>query len=403
MTDQAQVQVSGGGGPRLPEGAKSSWGNLSGHGATLASLADQLQDEADEALLAQLEQSIISFNTNITTLSALLQGVGGDIERQVVRVQQVAADLAIHTALLKEDHSADNVANWRVGATSLATEVSTLDSLISARVLSESGATDGVGGGGDAEVPQITVEDLRSVQLTHVEPPQTGIPDWAKEDYQGDGKLVTTDIDGVVTDEYEGARRVLIASMTPDRKIGSVYFDDGSRIRTTHSAGPAGESHGGLTNVQFNLVPDRAERAFIRDTGTPRSAPNFWRLHDEWLANYLNDTSVDDLPDWVTVVDEPEDAFDASQQNPPETLKLFEIFVSVSGEVQDWHPSRGTAVEFETNKQVISVLLAALDEINGQGDGPRLTNVADRNRVFYDFIVRRIPDFADRIRDPRRV
>src|SRR5262245_43203672 len=50
-----------------------------------------------------------------------------------------------------------------------------------------------------------------------------GVAEWAKAEYRSD------------------ARKTLIASMTPDRKIGSVYFDDGSRIRTTHAAGPAGE------------------------------------------------------------------------------------------------------------------------------------------------------------------
>lgn len=386
MTDLVQAQAGGGlgGGPRLPEGAQASAVNLREHAAALASSAEQLQDEADEALLAQLEQSVATLNGSVLALSSLLQGFGGDIERQAVKVQQIAADVATQLALLKEDHSPDNVSTWKTGAVSLSQEAAALESLITASV--QAAPTQSESGGGEG-LGAITAEELQSVQLTHVEPPpEAGVPEWAEEEYRID------------------SARVMIASMDSDGLIGSMYFDDGSRIRTTHKSGPERGTHQGATTLQFNINDSIANALFIQASGMQETDRGFHKAKYRWLANAINNTPVSNLPSWVIPIDGPDTAEDISSEDPSGELRLFEIFRKVSnGQVQGWHPSRGTAVRFETNKQVISVLEAALAEIDGQGEGEEITDLAKRNEVFYNFVIRRLPDWEDYMRHPNDV
>jgi hypothetical protein len=65
--------------------------------------------------------------------------------------------------------------------------------------------------------------------------------------------------------------------------------------------------------------------------------------------------------------------------------------------VESWHPSRGTATKFETDKQTISVLNAAIVHISGVS-GP-----AERNQQFYDFVKSRLPNFVQFMRRPNEV
>ncbi len=203
------------------------------------------------------------------------------------------------------------------------------------------------------------------------------LPEWAKEEYKRESK------------------RTVIASMTSDGKIGSVYFDTG-RIRTTHSHGPEKEIHGDETVLQFNVdeglaIPD-FERTFAGDDA------DYWDSFDVWLKDRLKNSTVDHLPPWAKSISNPEAAYDISGSNPPENVKLFEIFKKINGNVEGWHPSRGTAVKYETNKQVISVLNAAIKHINSK----KSVDPKERNRQFYEFVKNRLPgsEIVKSIRDP---
>ncbi|WP_318166586.1 hypothetical protein [Roseobacter sp.] len=227
----------------------------------------------------------------------------------------------------------------------------------------------------------------------------SSVPEWAEEEYKEESKVK------------------LIASVK-DGLIGSIYFANG-RIRTTHGHGPELSKHDPkkTTTHQFNidikvaykLFSDRNRGLFklLYDATDPKkgdeerrteASDQYRRTRKLWLSNYLINTPVDKLPDWVTPVPSHESAFDTEAADPPDNLTLFEVFKRVSnGKVQGWHPSRGIAAKFETNKQVVSVLKAAILHIHG------VTDTNERNTKFYDFIKKRLPDFAKQIRRPDQV
>ncbi|MCV3273728.1 hypothetical protein [Roseobacter sinensis] len=225
-----------------------------------------------------------------------------------------------------------------------------------------------------------------------------GVPDWAKQEYKTQSKVK------------------LIASVK-DGLIGSIYFLDG-RIRTTHGDGPTLELDNPRERTsRFNLDRGKAFDLFWKtnrgiyeffyaqtdNSLTPQqreeqAAILVGKQFDQWLAVYLNLTPVDQLPDWVTPVTRADEAFDTDAADPSDDITLFEVFTKVSnGKVQSWHPSRGIAAKFETNKQVVSVLKAALRHIDG------VTDVNQRNTLFYDFIKSRLPVFANQIRRPDQI
>ena len=202
-----------------------------------------------------------------------------------------------------------------------------------------------------------------------------GVPEWAKEDY------------------IKESKKLLVCSMTPDRKIGSVYFEEG-RIRTTHVSGPAKEEHGGSDTLQFNIDQKKGIKAYKDDTG---KKPTTARELYSWMSRFLKDKTPDDMPDWATPFEGPQDVPNVGKGAPPGNLKLFEIFVSVSGQVEGWHPSRGVAVQFETDKQVISVLQAGIEAIKD------IKQAKPRNEAFYKFVEKRLPNFIQYIRKPDQV
>ncbi len=225
-----------------------------------------------------------------------------------------------------------------------------------------------------------------------------GVPDWAKAEYINEAPVT------------------LIASVA-DGKIGSVYYP-GGRIRTTHSAGPEAEGiRRGERRLQFNVDYTHAVAVFdveypdidahLTDVrklvhGTDAYYSAYWDFFNEWLAHALVATPVDALPEWVTVVASPDTATDMSAlaPNPPDQdVALFEVFVAINGAVESWHPSRGVAAKFSTNKQVSSVLFAALRHLRAA----RITDAAARNVAFYNFIRSRLPDFVQYIRAPQEV
>ncbi|TVQ38043.1 MAG: hypothetical protein EA356_03410 [Geminicoccaceae bacterium] len=207
---------------------------------------------------------------------------------------------------------------------------------------------------------------------------EQGVPDWAKEGYRSE------------------ARRTLICSMTPDGKIGSVYFPEG-RIRTTHAAGPAKEGHSHHITLQFNLDEPAAIAVFEKNVlKRPIGSETDWSLFDRWLVRSLEGAKPAQLPTWATLVEGPETAHEG---RPPDELKLFEIFKKVGGAIAGWHPSRGAATKFLTDKQTIAVLEAAIAHLESNGiEDPKARNVA-----FYDFVVGRLPRLAEVLRQPSEV
>jgi hypothetical protein len=187
--------------------------------------------------------------------------------------------------------------------------------------------------------------------------------------------------------------------MTPDGKIGSVYFgDDEGRIRTTHRGGPEKKQDQDRTTVRFNIDHAEAGIAYNGDTGREPSLRS--RRYRRWLAERLKDSTVDNAPSWAIKVEGPETAHELSEGGgPPENLKLFEIFKRINGDVQGWHPSRGAAVKFETDKQTISVLDAAIEHINRM----KLEDPGERNTAFYEFVKARLPKFMDYMRHPDEI
>lgn len=198
--------------------------------------------------------------------------------------------------------------------------------------------------------------------------------------------------------DHTRAPETLICSLSPDRKIGSLYFDNGTRIRTTHRDGPARNAHRGRT-LRFN-VDERAAHADFR-TARQEGLARARRAEDldEWLAARLAEAGVRGCPAWATPVVGPEMAFDAACAAPPRDVILFEVFASSDGALAGWHSSRGTAARLETDRYTVSVLHAALDQLARDG----ISEPGARNQAFYDFVACRVPDFAARIRRPEDV
>lgn len=206
-----------------------------------------------------------------------------------------------------------------------------------------------------------------------------GVPDWAKEEYTVE------------------AKRNLVCSVD-NGKIGSVYFDDDTRIRTVHGSGPVKGGQPDKITAQFNIDWAKAKVSFAMLFPTPsRNRKTRDRQFKRWLSNYLTNTPVDSLPPWIKPVDGPDTAMPMDETNDRGDTKLFEVFTNINGQVEGWHPSRGVAAKFATNKQVISVLNAALVHISTiQGAKPR-------NVAFYKFVAERLPDFIGYIRKPEEV
>lgn len=195
-----------------------------------------------------------------------------------------------------------------------------------------------------------------------------------------------------------GSRETVICSMTPDRKIGSLYFDDGSRIRTTHRHGPARKDPPGRT-LRFNVDARAAHREYWRARQMARSPDRPFKGFDAWMVSRLLAADADAGPPWATSVTGPESAFDATRDAPPRDVILFEIFQSPDGTLAGWHSSRGIAARLETDRHTLSVLHAALDRLSREG----ITDAAARNEAFYAFVALRAPEFAANLRKPEDV
>ncbi|RBO53007.1 hypothetical protein DSD19_11575 [Rhodovulum sp. BSW8] len=226
---------------------------------------------------------------------------------------------------------------------------------------------------------------------------ETGIPKWA-------------------LDELGGNEAVTLICSLKDGIIGSVYFPEGGRIRTTHGSGPEKEQTPERVTQQFNMDMSKARKIF--KDGSPKllaslydktdatkteeerkkEAAKAWdRAFKSWLSNQLVKTPKEKLPDWIEPVTGPDSAFDPTTGAPPKDRKLFEVFTTLEGVVTGWHPSRGLAAKFQTSKKVVNVLNAAIEQIKG------IKDPGERNKAFYAYIEPRIPEFAAQIRKPDQV
>lgn len=232
-----------------------------------------------------------------------------------------------------------------------------------------------------ASSPFLPSYDADETPAWQDDPKESSVPAWAKEAYRRE------------------SQRKLICSMTPDGKIGSIYFPDG-RIRTTHKEGPTREDHAQQVTLQFNVNDDEAVKEFRAKYPHLQREKKFWDYYDQWLATVrLKDCTAANLPAWAQLVSQPEDAHQPAQGPVPKGQTLFEIFKNINGQVETWHPSRGVAAQFDTDKQTLSVLEAALRHLDDQG----LKDAKARNRAFYDFVIRRLPGAAAWMRRPEEV
>lgn len=172
-----------------------------------------------------------------------------------------------------------------------------------------------------------------------------GVAQWAKDKYR------------------LKAKRTVMASMTSDGKIGSVYFSDGSRIRTTHGVGPAKELHDKARSVQFNVNE--------REAGLEYDQSGSKLDYDSWLKQRLLGITPSNAPKWAKIIDSPDRSHDRTVSgNPTGTETLIEIFKTFDQKLAGWHPSRGTGTKFETDKQTISVLQAAIKYVDDKYPKP---------------------------------
>jgi hypothetical protein len=166
-----------------------------------------------------------------------------------------------------------------------------------------------------------------------------GVAQWARDKYRAKSK------------------KTVMASMTSDGKIGSVYFDDGSRIRTTHSVGPAKEQHDKARMVQFNVDEGQAQGEYNQSGSKLK--------YDTWLQQRLVGITPSNAPKWAKIISTPDEAHDRSTSgNPTGRETLIEIFKTFDQQLKSWHPSRGTGTKLEIDKQTISVLQAAIKHVD---------------------------------------
>lgn len=201
----------------------------------------------------------------------------------------------------------------------------------------------------------------------------------------------------------------LVASIS-DNRIGSVYFDEG-RMRTTHFAGPqiSGSPPAGILRFNINVNqswehfmqarPDIMDWAAVAvDPDLPADmrevALSEYVLDSRefWMAQTLRRNAP--LPEWAQPVTTPDSVEPASDISPDDGRVLFEIYQAAPGEAVRWHTSRGVAARISLPPQTIAALNEAFSLIDG------VTDVAERNRLFYDYLGTHAPDFARMIRRP---
>ena len=185
----------------------------------------------------------------------------------------------------------------------------------------------------------------------------------------------------------------ILCSMSPDGKIGSVYFED-SRIRTTHADGPAWEFHDeGWTRLQFNIDENIASSIFTAENPGKDPAKNF-NDYTSFLVQNLINCSEGNTPPWAKFVSSVADAPDASQAAMDDNQKLFEIFKTAKGKSAATHLSRGGAVKLAVDSNITQVLKDAISHVIHM----QFDTYEEDNEAFYNYIKEHAPDFAEKLR-----
>ena len=217
-----------------------------------------------------------------------------------------------------------------------------------------------------------------------------GVPEWAKREF-----LET------------GGWRTIMASMTPDGMIGSLYYSNSGRMRTVHSSGPEKETDpGGQVRLRYNIRDGESMIAYLEQekgykAANKRSAEDYigrndlWEECDWWIADKLKDPT--NLPDWAQLLDDANSAIDLGEQRPEQVddKLLFELTKdAVTDQLKSKHPSRGFAVKYGLSQAALTELDAIYDELGGLG------TAEERNQYFYDQLKARLPGLQYQIRKP---
>lgn len=202
-----------------------------------------------------------------------------------------------------------------------------------------------------------------------------------------------------VDDDSRPADKITLMASVKNGKIGSIYFPDGSRIRTTHSQGPARETHANVNTYQFTVDDPASATAF--EAANPaykdkQGVGDYWDTLDRWVAEQLKGKDVTGVPAWATPIESADDALPAgsSTSDAAKGKILFEVFTDAQGDVVSQHPSRGVAEKLETDTETVEVLNRALQAASGESDA------AKRNEAFYAYVKQHAPAFAAKIRTP---
>ncbi|MEP1611379.1 MAG: hypothetical protein ABJL72_05595 [Roseobacter sp.] len=136
----------------------------------------------------------------------------------------------------------------------------------------------------------------------------------------------------------------------------------------------------------------------------------YYRKEARYIAKKLNVPKPSSMPAFVRLVtrgrklpscasdaiNSPDEAADMDSET---TGKLLEVFCDINGRLESWHPSRGAAKKWQTNKLVISDLHAAIKRLKVK----TIKGANARYIVFYIFVEQRVLDFAKLTRKPDEI
>lgn len=176
----------------------------------------------------------------------------------------------------------------------------------------------------------------------------------------------------------------VLCSMTKNGKIGSVYFPDGTRLRMTHGAGPKREVNSHLHITRYSVNEKKALAAYCQE------GMGYCDNLDQFIISELERGRG--IPEWASLIRTPADVPDTISGS--ETCRLIELFQKNQKVAYRYHRSRGAAVRVSLDEYTLSVLEAAILQVEAEP----AKSIYEKNRLFYAYVAARVPDFAKRIR-----
>ena len=263
-------------------------------------------------------------------------------------------------------------------------------------------ALSGLGESRDPERSAATVAAPKSVSPPG---PEEGKADEPKLDYRR----------GLpIADDADPQKAVSVMVSMAEGKIGSVYYPDGSRIRTVHPSGPSSEAEDGVDgqyNVDWSQVP--RSLGVKKEDGTDQlDASKTRRKVAAELRSKPGESDPKETPSWATPVGysaegKPLAPRAGDQKKQPQLLEVFK---------NGLHPSRGAAVAMDLKVEELKVLQEAWDHISDgvlseeeqQGKSKEEIRKLKEERApalnqrFYQYIQERLPEseLLKRIRGP---